>query len=407
MNAEYIGASVDSLTPVSNLVHMNELSEAAILHNLRLRYEVNLIYTSIAAILVSINPFKMLPIYSPAIMREYRDKINKQEEVSPHVYALADQCYKALAADRSNQCVIISGESGAGKTEAAKLVMQYLSEMSGQGSAVEQQLLESNQCIEAMGNAKTVRNNNSSRFGKWIQIQFNERLHIVGANMSQYLLEKSRIVALNPGERNYHVYYQLCAGASAAERARLQLEDAAAYKILRQGASLDIDGLDDADEWRRTRGALEVLKFSTKEIEDISSVLAACLHLGNVEFIEQGDGSQCTNTNVVNIAAGLLAVDVQVLLAVLVSHRKQMGKESILTVRTPLQAEHSRDALLKKLYSQMFAWLIAHINKTLSPPSQGKISIAVLDLFGFENFTTNRYEQYLINYANGTISSTL
>lgn len=166
VGAEYREVHPSSLTPVENMVSMEELSEAAILHNLRLRFEVDLIYSAISSILVSINPFKQLPIYSPAIMREYRDKMARMEHMPPHVYALADNAYKNLRADAENQSVIISGESGAGKTECTKLVLQYMAEMSGQGNDVEQQLLSSNPIIEAFGNAKTVRNNNSSRFGK-------------------------------------------------------------------------------------------------------------------------------------------------------------------------------------------------------------------------------------------------
>lgn len=400
-NQNYPEVHASSLTHVENMVSMEELSEAAILHNLRLRYSENQIYTYISSILVSINPFKMLPIYSPAIMKEYRDKMSRHEKIAPHVYALADNAYKNLTSDKVNQSVIISGESGAGKTEATKLVLQYMAEMSGQGNDVEQQLLEANPIIEAFGNAKTVRNNNSSRFGKWCEIVFDDRFHIVGAQIYNYLLEKSRIILPGPGERNYHLFYQLCAGLPASERAKLKVGHAGEYRILSIGNTLDVDGVDDADEYKAMRQAMEVLKFSQEEVDDIFRTTSACLHLGNAEFTQSGENAQLKNPTPVEVAAGLLCVDVGALTSALISQRKQMGRESILTFRNQAQAEASRDALTKKIYGNMFNWLIERINRTLTAKVKGSSHIVgVLDIFGFEIFTTNRFEQFCINFAN-------
>ena len=287
-----------------------------------------------------------------------------------------------------------------------KLVLQYMAEMSGQGNDVEQQLLSSNPIIEAFGNAKTVRNNNSSRFGKLVEIKFNDRFHIVGANIKNYLLEKSRIVVPGAGERNYHLFYQICAGATGADRDRWALDHAAKFRILAIGGCLEVEGVDDVDEYKALRNALDILAFTPAEVDEIMRATSACLHLGNVDWQQNAkDEASCKNPDVLVVVARMLKVDVQALNTSLISQRKMMGRESILTVRSQASAENATSALTKKIYSNMFNWLINRINQTLGVNAKGANRVVgVLDIFGFEIFGVNRFEQLCINFANEKVS---
>lgn len=391
-----------SLTPVENMVAMEELSEAAILHNLRMRFEKDDIYTYISSILVSVNPFKQISIYSPAIMAEYRSALSKAGgEKAPHVYALAHETYRALTSEGSNQSVIISGESGAGKTEATKLVLQYMAEMSGQGNEVEQQLLESNPIVEAFGNAKTVRNNNSSRFGKWIAVMFDDKFHIHGARITNYLLEKSRIVEPGKGERNYHAFYQLCQGASPEWKKEFFLDDVETYKITGVGECISVDGIDDSKEFQEALHAMDTLKFSEADKKDIWRTTAAVLHLGNIKFENgKGDKAFISNKDARDAAAVLLGTKPETLENSLVGQSKMMGKEKVLTILNADKATSNLQAMAKSIYGNMFDWLILRINNTLFKPIEKFFLVGVLDIFGFEIFEDNRFEQFCINFAN-------
>lgn len=404
---EFVVEEADNNPPVSaatlkmteNMCEMEELSEAAILHNLRLRFEENLIYTYISSILVSVNPFKMLPIYSPAIMADYRAKLKAMEKMSPHVYALADCAFKQLSVNNKNQSVIISGESGAGKTEATKLVLQYMAEMSGQSSEVEQQLLQANPIVEAFGNAKTVRNNNSSRFGKWVEVSFTPKLHIGGAQIINYLLEQSRIVEPGKGERNYHIFYQLCIGATNDQREAWKIGDVDSFRVCVGGECTVVDSIDDESEYKDLIQAMHVLKFSTQEQNDLLRTTAAVMHVGNIEF-DGADKAKVTNMDVLNTAAVLLGVPADKLSTALVSQSKAMGKERVLTFLGKVQSEGNRDALCKAIYSNQFDWLIKRLNTTMYKKIDNSKQAGVLDIFGFEIFDVNRFEQFCINFAN-------
>ena len=224
--------------PCDNLTDLEELSEGSILQALRTRYAGNQIYTNISSILLSINPYKLLPYYGPSVIQHYQTSIASHTPVSPHIYHLTHLAYQNLLQTHTPQSIIIAGESGAGKTESTKLVLQYLADVSGAGDAVEQQILEANPIIEAFGNARTLKNNNSSRFGKWIEVLFNAQNKICGSRISQYLLEKSRVVTQAEGESNFHIFYALCQGCDADERQRYHLQGgAASFKILRQTAA--------------------------------------------------------------------------------------------------------------------------------------------------------------------------
>jgi myosin heavy subunit len=383
------------------MIKLEELNTGAILHNLRMRYEKDIIYTYISSILISVNPFKVLNIYTPKVMDEYRTKMAQRVECDPHVYALADNTYRQLVSDHQPQAVIISGESGAGKTEATKLVLQYLAEMSGQGSVVEQQLLQANPIIEAFGNAKTVRNNNSSRFGKWIEILFDEKYHIGGARIFNYLLEKSRIVQQGPDERNYHVFYQFCAGASPEERNMYDLRPADQYRYLSGGNCFVVDGMSDAEWWVTTRRALEVLKFKPEDLDNLFRVISGVLHLGNVGFQADGaSGSRIENIDSFQSACRMLSVEPAELEKALVTRTIKVMNENITSPLEPQKASDGRDALAKALYGSLFDYIIAFINQTLFVELPKFYVVGVLDIFGFEIFETNRFEQFCINFAN-------
>jgi myosin heavy subunit len=275
-----------------------------------------------------------------------------------------------------------------------------MAEMSGQGSDVEQQLLEANPIIEAFGNAKTVRNNNSSRFGKWVEVNFDAQFHIIGAKIYNYLLEKSRIIVPGPGERNYHVFYQLAAGAVGDEKKKWRLGHPMDYRICSMGGTWEIDGVDDVEEFRLMRQAMNVLKFAPEEQENIFRTVAAVLHLGNVDFTQVGDKASVKDLRVVQVTADLLGADAKELESALISQRKQMGRESILTFRNQVQAEAGRDALAKAIYGHLFNGLIERINRTLLPKGKPHRIVGVLDIFGFEIFEVNRFEQFMIVSTN-------
>lgn len=404
--------SQSSLVPTENMVGMQELSEAAILHNLRLRFEANTIYTYISSILISVNPFKTLPIYSPEIMNEYRSQLSQGVTMAPHVYALADTAFRQMTMNRRNQSVIISGESGAGKTEATKLVLQYMAEMSGQSSEVEQQILETNPIMEAFGNAKTVRNHNSSRFGKWIEITFDPNNHIGGAQIVTYLLEQSRIMEPGPGERNYHIFYQLCQGLPREHREAWKIGDAESFRVCAAGNCLQVPGTDDHREFKSMLSALDVMAFNKQEQVDLLQTTCAVMHLGsfnsfsnvakshrNIDFVGD-DKANVANPEVLAIAAQLLGVDQKALREVMISSVKSMGRDVVRTVLGRAAAESSRDALCKAVYSNQFSWLVSRLNQTMFKKVDNAAVVGVLDIFGFEIFDTNRFEQFCINFTN-------
>jgi myosin heavy subunit len=306
-----------------------------------------------------------------------------------------------MTRDIRSQSVIISGESGAGKTEATKLVLQYIAEISGQGNDVEQQLLNANPIIEAFGNAKTVRNNNSSRFGRWCEIMMNDKFMICGAKITEYLLEKVRIVSPNPGERNYHFFYQMCAGATPSMRQKYGIGRANEYNFLAKSKVFDIDGVDDSVDFNEVMECFKVLQFSDADIDGILRTTAGILYFGNITFNQSGDKASVADHDTLKQAASLLGLDTANMEKALVSQKKMMGRESILTVLDKVQAENNRDAIAKALYGNMFHWLIERLNVTLAQTKvKSNVMIGVLDIFGFEIFDVNSFEQFCINFAN-------
>ncbi|XP_047450061.1 myosin VIIAa isoform X1 [Mugil cephalus] len=396
-----------SIHGVEDMIRLGDLNEAGILRNLLIRYREKLIYTYTGSILVAVNPYQLLPIYTADQIRLYTNK--KIGEMPPHIFAIADNCYFNMQRNNRDQCCIISGESGAGKTESTKLILQFLAAISGQHSWIEQQVLEANPILEAFGNAKTIRNDNSSRFGKYIDIHFNKRGAIEGAKIEQYLLEKSRVCRQAHDERNYHIFYCMLKGMTADEKKKLGLSKATDYTYLTIGKCTVCDGRDDMKEYSNIRSAMKVLMFTDKENWEISKLLAAILHMGNLRYeartYDNLDACEVVRSPHLTTAATLLEVNDKDLMNCLTSRTLITRGE---TVSTPLSMEQAldvRDAFVKGIYGRLFVWIVEKINAAIykPPSSQPKAlrrSIGLLDIFGFENFTVNSFEQLCINFAN-------
>ncbi|KAH8284420.1 hypothetical protein KR018_005978 [Drosophila ironensis] len=387
---------------VEDMTMLDDLHEASLLWNLRLRYDKGLIYTFAGSILIAVNPYKMFPdAYGLEVAKQYAGR--PLGSLPPHLFAIGAAAHAALP---SPQVVVISGESGSGKTESTKLVMQYLAAVvPGGGSAsavITEQILEAAPLLEAFGNARTARNDNSSRFGKYLEVYFKSGA-IVGAKITQYLLEKSRIVTQAPGERNYHVFYELLGGLSEAERSKYGLLEADKYFYLNQGATDCASGRVD---WESLQGAMQVLGVTEGEREGIVRVLAAVLHLGNVYFhrrqLRHGqEGVEVGSDAEIKWAAHLLHISAEGLHRALTSRTTEARAERL---HTPLgidQALDARDAFAKALYAGLFNWLVSRINSIVQKGgTHDAHRISILDIFGFEDLAENSFEQLCINYAN-------
>uniref|UniRef100_A0A665X0U2 Myosin VAa n=1 Tax=Echeneis naucrates TaxID=173247 RepID=A0A665X0U2_ECHNA len=379
------------------------LHEPAVLHNLKVRFiDSKLIYTYCGIVLVAINPYETLPIYGSDIINAYSGQ--NMGDMDPHIFAVAEEAYKQMARDERNQSIIVSGESGAGKTVSAKYAMRYFATVSGSASEanVEEKVLASNPIMEAIGNAKTTRNDNSSRFGKYIEIGFDTRYRIIGANMRTYLLEKSRVVFQADEERNYHIFYQLCASSHLPEFKNLKLSNANDFLYTRQGRSPVIDGVDDTKELCTTRHAFTLLGINESYQMGLFQVLAAILHLGNVEIKDRDSDSSLIPPNNRHLMAfcELVGVNYQDMSQWLCHRKLKTATETYIKPLPRLQATNARDALSKHIYAKLFNWIVEHVNKALITNIKQHSFIGVLDIYGFETFEINSFEQFCINYAN-------
>ncbi|XP_013379437.1 unconventional myosin-Ie [Lingula anatina] len=390
---------------VDDMVLLQKIAEVAIVDNLKKRFMDDCIYTYIGPVLISVNPFKQLPaLYGDKMIDQYQGAA--AYENPPHVYALSDNMYRNMMIDLENQCVIISGESGAGKTVAAKYIMAYIAKVSGGGPKVKHVkdiILESNPLLEAFGNAKTVRNNNSSRFGKYVEIQFSRGGEPDGGKISQFLLEKSRVVSQNTNERNFHIFYQICAGADPELQESLGITNPDYYFYLNQSGTYQVDGTDDKKEFEDTMHAMSVMGMDEATQVNVLTIVAGILHLGNISFVEDGNYAKVENTEFLDFPAYLLGVDKEDLNTKLKSRvmdSKWGGKtETInLTLNTD-QAAYTRDALAKALYTRLFDYLVARTNGAMVKQRE-EINIGILDIYGFEIFQKNGFEQFCINYVN-------
>ncbi|XP_021099438.1 unconventional myosin-VI isoform X6 [Heterocephalus glaber] len=427
-------AEEDSKKDVEDNCSLMYLNEATLLHNIKVRYSKDRIYTYVANILIAVNPYFDIPkIYSSDTIKSYQGK--SLGTMPPHVFAVADKAFRDMKVLRMSQSVIVSGESGAGKTENTKFVLRYLTESYGTGQDIDDRIVEANPLLEAFGNAKTVRNNNSSRFGKFVEIHFNEKSSVVGGFVSHYLLEKSRICVQGKEERNYHIFYRLCAGASEDIREKLHLSSPDNFRYLNRGCtryfanketdkqisqnrkspeylkagSLKDPLLDDHGDFIRMCTAMKKIGLGDEEKLDLFRVVAGVLHLGNIDFEEAGSTSGGCNlknrsTQSLEYCAELLGLD-QDDLRVSLTTRVMLttaGGTKGTVIKVPLkveQANNARDALAKTVYSHLFDHVVNRVNQCF-PFETSSYFIGVLDIAGFEYFEHNSFEQFCINYCN-------
>ncbi|XP_075824397.1 unconventional myosin-Vb isoform X3 [Microtus pennsylvanicus] len=394
----------DILVGENDLTALSHLHEPAVLHNLKVRFlESNHIYTYCGIVLVAINPYEQLPIYGQDVIYAYSGQ--NMGDMDPHIFAVAEEAYKQMARDEKNQSIIVSGESGAGKTVSAKYAMRYFATVGGSASDtnIEEKVLASSPIMEAIGNAKTTRNDNSSRFGKFIEIGFDKKYHIIGANMRTYLLEKSRVVFQAEDERNYHIFYQLCAAASLPEFKELALTCAEDFLYTSHGGSTTIEGVDDAEDFEKTRQALTLLGVRDSHQISIFKIIASILHLGSVEIQSERDGDSCSippqDEHLSNFCR-LLGVEHSQMEHWLCHRKLVTTSETYVKTMSLQQVVNARDALAKHIYAQLFSWIVEHINKALHSSLKQHSFIGVLDIYGFETFEINSFEQFCINYAN-------
>uniref|UniRef100_A0A8C9TA06 Myosin IXA n=1 Tax=Scleropages formosus TaxID=113540 RepID=A0A8C9TA06_SCLFO len=388
-----------------DLCSLPDLNEKTLLDNLRSRFKQEKIYTYVGNILIVINPFKFLPIYNPKYVKMYDN--HQLGKLEPHVYAVADVAYHAMLQRRRNQCIVISGESGSGKTQSTNFLIHHLTALSQKGfaSGVEQIILGAGPVLEAFGNAKTAHNNNSSRFGKFIQVNYLESGTVRGAYVEKYLLEKSRLVYQEHNERNYHVFYYLLAGASEEERNAFHLKKPEEYHYLNQDCFI-VEGEDLKHDFERLQLAMEMVGFLPATRKQIFSLLSAILHLGNIRYKKKtyrDDSIDICNHEVLPTVSELLEVKEEMLFEALTTRKTVTVGERLIVPYRLAEAVTVRDSMAKSLYSALFDWIVFRINHALlniRDLEESMLSIGVLDIFGFEDYESNSFEQFCINFAN-------
>lgn len=392
-----------SMEALDDMINLHELFDGAILNTLRDRYNQNKIYTNISSIVIAVNPYKQLPLFTREVQQAYHSK----DMEDPHVYILADNAYAQMVTNKMPQALIVSGESGSGKTETTKIILRYFSFLSGKGSDIEKKIVDANPIVEAFGNAQTLRNHNSSRFGKFIEIHFDKGNAILGANVKSFLLEVARISGQLEGERNFHFFYQMCAGLVGDATYALKPAEQMAYCM--GGGTTKIEGMDDKVEWDTTLAAMKTLNFLDEDQKDIFAIVAAVLHLGNITFdpIEKGEKSKITDVGLEALkhVARLLAIPEEKLQECMLQRTQKFSKfEAAVTMFfKPLAAAAARDSLARLLYSKVFDFVIDYCNLSMEVKDEflkGGGMIGVLDIFGFECFKENKFEQLCINYTN-------
>uniref|UniRef100_A0A8U7P5R5 Myosin heavy chain 10 n=1 Tax=Corvus moneduloides TaxID=1196302 RepID=A0A8U7P5R5_CORMO len=407
---------------VEDMAELTCLNEASVLHNLKDRYYSGLIYTYSGLFCVVINPYKNLPIYSENIIEMYRGK--KRHEMPPHIYAISESAYRCMLQDREDQSILCTGESGAGKTENTKKVIQYLAHVASSHKGrkdhnipvsrmldpscsvinvfISLSLLQANPILESFGNAKTVKNDNSSRFGKFIRINFDVTGYIVGANIETYLLEKSRAVRQAKDERTFHIFYQLLAGAGEHLKSDLLLEGFNNYRFLSNGY-IPIPGQQDKDNFQETMEAMHIMGFSHDEILSMLKVVSSVLQFGNISFKKERNTDQASmpENTVAQKLCHLLGMNVMEFTRAILTPRIKVGRDYVQKAQTKEQADFAVEALAKATYERLFRWLVHRINKALDRTKrQGASFIGILDIAGFEIFELNSFEQLCINYTN-------
>ncbi|KAF7653142.1 hypothetical protein LDENG_00086620 [Lucifuga dentata] len=393
----------DMIEDMAMLTHLNE---ASVLFNLRRRYSMWMIYTYSGLFCVTVNPYKWLPVYSAEVVAAYKGR--RCTETPPHIYAIADNAYTDMLQNRENQSMLITGESGAGKTVNTKRVIQYFAitaavgETVKKGGSLEDQIIEANPAMEAFGNAKTIRNDNSSRFGKFIRIHFGPTGKLASADIDTYLLEKSRVVFQQPGERSYHIYYQILSNHKPELQDMLLVTtNPYDYHVCSQGVTT-VEGINDGDELQLTDHAMDTLGFSPEEKYGCYKIVGAIMHFGNMKFKkkQREEQAEADGTESLDKAAYLMGISSADLLKGLLNPCVKVGNEFIVKGQTVEQVNYAVAALAKATYDRMFKWLVSHINASLYTALPRQYFIAVLDIAGFEIFEFNNFEQLCINFTN-------
>ncbi|XP_058800038.1 unconventional myosin ID [Phymastichus coffea] len=394
---------------IGDFVLLDEITLDKVVENLRVRFNGGKIYTYIGEVCVSVNPYRSTNIYSPDYVEKYKDR--ELFENPPHIFAVADAVHKEMKQQGRDTCIVISGESGSGKTEASKIIMKYIAAVTnveGQQEIerVKNILIQSNSILEAFGNAKTNRNDNSSRFGKYMDINFNFKGDPVGGDVTNYLLEKSRVVYQQKGERNFHCFYQLINGCNDSDLRNMRIiRDIATYNYIKNGADSNQTNSNDKSDYKTVMNAMSTLGFTQVETQTIWNVVAGVLHLGNITFTLDEDKVNINGDKALNDAAYLLCVNPTELKAALIQRIIAAGGEVMQKTHTLTEAEYGRDALAKAVYDRLFTWIVSRINSTINVTSNNiykryRTLIGVLDIYGFEIFDANSFEQFCINYCN-------
>ncbi|EPS70842.1 hypothetical protein M569_03917, partial [Genlisea aurea] len=396
---DILPANPEILDTVDNLVQLSYLNEPSVVHNLQCRYSRDIIYTKAGPLVIALNPMKDVKLYGSDFITAYREKLLG----SPHVYAVVDAAYSEILAGEISQSIIISGQTGSGKTKTAERALEYLAAVSGDVSGIGFKLQQTSYILEAFGNAKTIRNDNSSRFGKLIEIHFRAEGLICGANVMTCKCIPSRVVQLEQGERSYHIFYQLCAGAPPDLRGRLNIKSASEYKYLSQSNCLEIPFTDDAQKFHLLTGALNAVGICKEDQEHIFQLLAAVLWLGNISFAVT-DGQQyveAADSEAVNNVCSLIGCGEYDLIHALSTCKVKVGKDVISRKLTLQQATNRRDALAKLIYTSLFEWLVERINLSLTLEKHDNWrSISILDICGSDISEKNTFDQFCINYVN-------
>ncbi|KAM6376645.1 myosin-1B-like isoform 2-T3 [Pluvialis apricaria] len=397
---------------IEDMAMMTHLHEPAVLYNLKERYAAWMIYTYSGLFCVTVNPYKWLPVYNPEVVLAYRGK--KRQEAPPHIFSISDNAYQFMLNDRENQSILITGESGAGKTVNTKRVIQYFATIAASGEkkkeeqsgkmqgTLEDQIISANPLLEAFGNAKTVRNDNSSRFGKFIRIHFGATGKLASADIETYLLEKSRVTFQLKAERSYHIFYQVTSNKKPELIDMLLITtNPYDFHFVSQG-EVTVPSIDDQEELMATDSAIDILGFSADEKTAIYKLTGAVMHYGNLKFKQKQREEQAEpdGTEVADKAAYLMGLNSAELLKALCYPRVKVGNEYVTKGQTVEQVNNAVGALAKAVYERMFLWMVVRINQQLDTKQPRQYFIGVLDIAGFEIFDFNSFEQLCINFTN-------
>ncbi|NXW23553.1 MYH1B protein, partial [Circaetus pectoralis] len=398
---------------IEDMAMMTHLHEPAVLYNLKERYAAWMIYTYSGLFCVTVNPYKWLPVYNPEVVLAYRGK--KRQEAPPHIFSISDNAYQFMLTDRENQSILITGESGAGKTVNTKRVIQYFATIAASGDkkkeeqqagkmqgTLEDQIISANPLLEAFGNAKTVRNDNSSRFGKFIRIHFGATGKLASADIETYLLEKSRVTFQLKAERSYHIFYQIMSNKKPELIEMLLITtNPYDYHYVSQG-EITVPSINDQEELMATDSAIDILGFTPDEKTAIYKLTGAVMHYGNLKFKQKQREEQAEpdGTEVADKAAYLMGLNSADLLKALCYPRVKVGNEYVTKGQTVQQVYNSVGALAKSVFEKMFLWMVVRINQQLDTKQPRQYFIGVLDIAGFEIFDFNSLEQLCINFTN-------